>query len=92
MRTAIIEESMVHECTAIPYRASTGPEQGFPCVLLPHREKPAFITGVPVDINRFFPVVKSTQRKPCFHYRDALAVLSNFMKISLEIVKEEFGL
>jgi hypothetical protein len=26
--------------TAIPYRASTGPEQGFPCVLFPHREKP----------------------------------------------------
>ena len=32
--------------TAIPYRASTGLEQGFPCVLFPHREKPVFITGV----------------------------------------------
>ena len=30
--------------TAIPYRASTGPEQGFPCVLFPHREKPVYIS------------------------------------------------
>ena len=42
--------------TAIPYRASTGPEQGFPCVVFPHREKPVFITGFPDDENRFFPV------------------------------------
>ena len=28
--------------TAIPYRVSTGPEQGFPCVVFPHREKPVF--------------------------------------------------
>ena len=33
--------------TAIPYRASTGPEQGFPCVLFPvgkssTQEKPCF--------------------------------------------------
>ena len=34
-------------CTAIPYRASTGPEQGFPCVVNSHREKPVFITGNP---------------------------------------------
>ena len=33
--------------TAIPYRASTGPEQGFPCVVNSHREKPVFITGNP---------------------------------------------
>ena len=39
--------------TAIPYRASTGPEQGFPFVVFPHREKPVFITGFPVDENRF---------------------------------------
>ena len=38
--------------TAIPYRANTGPEQGFPCVLFPHREKPVFITGFPGDENR----------------------------------------
>ena len=60
--------------TAIPYRASTGPEQGFPCVLLPYREKPVFISGFPGDGNRFFPVRKSTQGKPCFHYRDGFAV------------------
>ena len=33
--------------TAIPYRASTGPEQGFPCEDFPYREKPFFITGNP---------------------------------------------
>ena len=33
--------------TAIPYRASTGPEQGFPCVVFPHRENPVFIAGFP---------------------------------------------
>ena len=60
--------------TAIPYRASTGPEQGFPCVVFPHREKSVFITGFPGDENRFFPVGKSTQGNPCFHYRDGFAV------------------
>ena len=29
--------------TAIPYRVSPGPEQGFPCVLFPNREKPVFV-------------------------------------------------
>jgi hypothetical protein len=60
--------------TAIPYRASTGPEQGFPCVVFPHREKPVFITGFHGDENGFFPVIKTTQGKPCFHYRDGFAV------------------
>ena len=60
--------------TAIPYRVSTGPEQGFPCVLFPSREKPIFITGIPANENKFFPVRKSTQGKPCFHYRDGFAV------------------
>ena len=32
--------------TAIPYRASTGPEQGFSCEVFPPREKPFFITGI----------------------------------------------
>ena len=31
------------------YRASTGQEQGFPCVVFPHRKKPVFIAGFPVD-------------------------------------------
>ena len=59
---------------ASTYRASTGPEQGFPCVLFPHREKPVYISWDPCNENRFFPVGKSTQGKPCFHYRDGFAV------------------
>ena len=64
----------VQNFTAIPYRVSTGPEQGFPCVLFPNREKPVFITGITANENRFFPVGKSTQGNPCFHYRDGFAV------------------
>ena len=64
--------------TAIPYRASTEPEQGFPCVVFPHREKPVFIAGFPVDENRFFPVGNTTQGNPCFHYRDGFAVCRYF--------------
>ena len=60
--------------TAIPYRASTGPEQGFPCVVFTHREKPVFISGFPDDENRLFPVRKTTQGKPSFQYRDGFAV------------------
>ena len=60
--------------TGIPYRASTGSEQGFPCVVFPHRENPVFIAGFPVDENRFFPVGNTTQGKPCFHYRLGFAV------------------
>ena len=51
--------------TAIPYRASTGPEQGFPCVVFTHREKPVFIAGFPVDENRFFSVGNTTQGWVC---------------------------
>ena len=51
-------------------QSRTGPEQGFPCVVFPHREKPVFITGFPGDKNRFFPVRKTTQGKPCFHCRE----------------------
>ena len=58
--------------TAIPYKAST--EQGFSCVVFPHREKPVFITGFPGDENRFFPVRNTTPGKPCFHYMDGFAV------------------
>ena len=60
--------------TAILYKAGTGPEQCFPCVVFPHREKPVFIAGFPVDENRFFPVGNTTQGIPCFHYRDGFAV------------------
>ena len=65
------------EYTAIPYRASTGQEQGFSCVVFPHREKPVFLSWDPCNENRFFPERKTTQGKPCFHYRDGFAVFSN---------------
>jgi hypothetical protein len=71
-----------NESTAIPYRASTGPEQGFPCVVFPHRENPVFIAGFPVDENRFFPVGNTTQGNPCFHYRDGFAVYSFLVKLN----------
>ena len=54
-------------------QSRTGPEQGFPCVVFPHREKPVFITGFPGDENRFFPVRNTTPGKPCFHYMDGFA-------------------
>ena len=60
--------------TAIPYRASTGPEQGFPCVVFPHRENPVFITWDPCNENRFFTVGNTTQGKPYSHYRDGFAM------------------
>ena len=44
--------------------------------VFPQREKLVFITGFPDDENRFFPVRKSTQGKPCFHYREGFAVCS----------------
>jgi hypothetical protein len=65
----------VYVFTAVPYKTSTGPEQGFPWVVFPHREKPVFITGFPVAENRFFPVRITTQGKPCFHQRVGFAVL-----------------
>ena len=46
------------------YRARTGP----------NREKPVFITGIPANGNRFFPVGKNLQGKPCFHYVGRFAV------------------
>ena len=60
--------------TAIQYRASTGPEQGFPCVVIHHRKRPIFFGWDPCNENRFFPVRKATQGKPCFHYKDGFAV------------------
>ena len=62
------------ENTAIPYRASTGPEQVIPCVVFPHREKPFFISWDPCNENRFFPVGNTTQGKPCSQYSNGFAV------------------
>ena len=52
-------------CKRTEYAA--GPEEGFPCVVFPRREKPVFISWDPCNENRFFPVRKTTQVKPCFH-------------------------
>jgi hypothetical protein len=69
-----LDSSVFDLYTAIPYRASTGPEQGFPCVVFPDREKPVSITEIPAHENRFFPFGITTQGKPCFHYRDGFAM------------------
>jgi hypothetical protein len=69
-----VENKNSDQHTVLPYRASTRPDQGFPCVFYPHREKPVFIMVFPGDENRFFPVRKTTKGKPCFHYRDGFAV------------------
>ena len=52
--------------TAIPYRARTGPEQGFPGVVFPHRENPVFISCDPCYENMFFPVGKKYTGKFLF--------------------------
>ena len=49
--------------TAIPYRASTGPDQGFPCVVFPHREKPVFISWDLCNENRVFSQRKTIHRE-----------------------------
>ena len=46
--------------TAIPYMVSAGPEQGFPCVVFPHREKPVLSSWDPYNENRIFPVGNTT--------------------------------
>ena len=69
-----VHHSILGYDTAIPYKASTGSEQGFPFVVFTHREKHVFNTGFPGDENKFFPVGNTTQGKPCFHYRDGFAV------------------
>ena len=51
--------------TAIPYRASTGLEQGFPCVVFPHRAKPVFISWDPCN-EIFFPCEKNYTGKTLF--------------------------
>ena len=39
-----LHSTYIPPCTAIPDRASTGPEQGFPCIVFQHRENPVFIS------------------------------------------------
>ena len=57
-----ITTSVSHTCTAIPYRASTGPEQGFPRVVNYYRE-PLFSLQGPCIHYREFPVRITTQGK-----------------------------
>ena len=47
--------------TAIPYRVSTGPEQGFPCLVFPNSEKPVFSSWDPCNENL---LGKTTQGNP----------------------------
>jgi hypothetical protein len=61
---------ILHSYFKLKRFASTGPEQGFPCV---HREKPVYSSWDPCNENRFFPFGKNTQGIPCFH-RDGFAV------------------
>ena len=72
--TSFLDDPIGKHYTAIPYRVSTGPEQGCPCVVSPHREKPVFSSWDPCNENRIFPVGNTTQGKPCFHYRDGFAL------------------
>ena len=52
--------------TAIPYRTSTGPEQGFPCVLFLTGKNLFSFTGIPANENRFFPVCEKYTGKTLF--------------------------
>ena len=63
-----IEEGILEtnsDYTAIPYRVSKGPEQGFPCVVF-HTGKNLFsLAGIPVLKTGFSLLGKSTQGNPC---------------------------
>jgi hypothetical protein len=83
----ILESQARFFFTAIPYRVSTGPEQGFPCVVFPHMEKPVFSSWDCCNEKRFFSFGNTTQGKPCFHYREGFAVLgSKFLNVLLHLI------
>ena len=64
--------------TAIPYRASTGQEQGFPCEVI-HTGKTLFSLQGTLFSLQGFPFEKTLQGKPCFHYREwVCSVYSNY--------------
>ena len=42
------ERNCPGKSTTIPYRVSTGPEQGFPCVVFPNRENLLLVVGIPL--------------------------------------------
>jgi len=65
--------------TAIPYRVSTGPEQGKTCF---HYRGPLFSLQGPLFSLQGFPCEKTSQGKPCFHYREwVCSVGQNFLKL-----------
>ena len=74
------EQSISRYCTAIPYRARTGPEQGqnrvFPVKFstqgkpCSHNREPLFSLQGPLFSLQGFPCEKTSQGKPCFHYRE----------------------
>ena len=63
-------------CTANPFPVM---KTRFSLWTFSHREKPVFITGIPA-MRTGLPVMKtvrkSSQGKPCFHYRDGFAVMN----------------
>jgi hypothetical protein len=63
--------------TAILYRASTGPEQGFPCEVF-HTGKNLFSLQGPLFSLQGFPCEKTSQVKPCFHYREWVCSVATF--------------
>jgi hypothetical protein len=70
--------------TAIPYRARTGPEQGFPCVViltgknLFYYREPLFSLQGSCIHYRDFPVRITTQGNPCSHYRELVCSVEYF--------------
>ena len=61
MKSCYVTYLLIH-CKPVPVMKT-----GFSCVVFLYREKPVFITG-------FSLKSKTTQGKPCFHYRDGFAV------------------
>ena len=70
------QNSHNRDYTAIPYRARTGPEQGFFCVLILTGKNLFSLQGTLFSLQgscihyREFPVRISTQGNPCSHYRE----------------------
>ena len=77
-RITFLEDAKCEWCyTAIQYRASTGPEQGFPCVVNSHREKPVFITGNPCSHCRYPVFITGNSLWELLHREIAVAITGN---------------
>ena len=53
--------SLIEHCKPIPVMKT-----GFSLCTFPNREKPVFITGIPANVNRFFPVWEKYTGKTLF--------------------------